>query len=252
MENNEVYSQNKKVFGGTYFLLIAVFFTIFVAIDGLIGFVNFAVQMSRENIVVSTLTWLLLLIVRFAPNILIVVGLWLLHFKAVTRGTISKPGKYLIKVSLIINLVFMLFTLVYGSYVLISSYYSYNSTTIYGLNSYSSLIVSLVYLYFWIIFKFVVTLLMLIMISSIKYNLKTVALRKTASIFAIVFGGLILVNFFSVIKFTNEILSCFEYGFNSFANTFIYMYSNFFTVGCVGGLMLSIGIFCLIKFKKID
>lgn len=252
MENNEIYLQNKKIFGGTYFLLLVIFFTIFTAIDGLSGFITFSIQTSRENIVVTTLTWLLLVIVRFVPNVLITIGLWLMHFKSISKGLISQSGKWLIKIGLIINLVFMIFTLVYGSYVLINSYYSYNSTTIYGLDSYSSLIVSLVYLYFWVIFKFVTQLFMLIMVSSIKYNTKTIALRKTTSILAIVFGSLIIVNFVSVIKFTNAIVKCFEYGFTSFTRTFEYIYTNVFTVGCAGVLMILIGIFCLVNFKKKD
>lgn len=184
-----------STYGSGFMRTICIVFTIFLALDFFLGFMSFVTTSGDISAVVSSLYWMVIMVLRFLPNICACISLWIIFSKSHNAREIPSFGFKLMMIVVIFQAAVSFITLIIGTlYIII------NSNIIIPMEGldYSFTIILILSIFIIVqlckILLYVFITISLVGISKDKDGIRPIKLGYISSILCLVFGGFILLN----------------------------------------------------------
>lgn len=235
----------KKTIGGTLFLITTILITGFTCIFTFYEMVRCIDYAYNCNIFASSIIWVLFILLRVVPNILLCVSLWLIHLKAANENCFSKLGCIFLRVTLLIKMCVCIIVMISG--ILIVCLNEFDKPIYYQGYNYSVLaaqVLSISFIVICLSVLFVLYLFTYLTVSSLTNYNRPIKFMKTTPILAIVFGALVIINLLFISKlidfyfqvFSNTLLS------NELLRIVSTFFNNYFSIFVHGAIALLYGI----------
>ncbi len=237
-----------KTFGSGYMRTVCILYTIFVAIDLFAGFVSSI--SCGSDIMLQSLNWMGLMLIRFVPNIICCVFLWMLFSIAHNKHEVSVSVFKTLKWIMVIFSIITLIHFVVGTIAFILTEYVkvFNVMGYYG-----TVILAIVILFIFSVVKILLYIFMIIGLDSLikdKDGGSSIKMGKFIGILLIVLGGFYALNMVTLVNISKEIIIAFYFKEHSFIQFWLFIYQNPLNILLVGIVMVFIGIVVLLFNRR--
>lgn len=233
-----------KTFGSAYMRVVAILYTVYIAIDLFAGFIN--ATSCTSDIILQSSSWLGLMITRFVPNIITCVCLWLVFSTAHNKHEVNSFALKVLMWLMIVLGVAVLIHLVGGTLAIIfrEDVYSFE-----GLNYFETVTLTLV---IFITLNVIKILLYVIMTISLRSLIKDkvceapMKLGKLCGVLLIIFGGIYALSMVSLYNIFDAIIETFHLNSHAILQYLIFIYENPLNYLLIGITMVFLGVVILL------
>lgn len=243
----------KKTIGGTIFLITTILISGFTGIFTFYEMVNCIDYASNCDLFTSSIIWVLFILLRAVPNILLCVSLWLIHLKATNDNCFSKLGCTFLRVVLIIKMCICIVVMILG--IIIVCINDFNNPIYFQGFNYSvatARVLSISFIVICLSSLFVLYLFTYLTVSSLTNYNKPIKFMKTTPILAIVFGSLAIINLLFISRIIEFYFQVFSNTILSFVDIFFKNYFSIFVYSVVALLYGIVGIQYIYLMKKLQ
>lgn len=196
-QNNEIIKpiQNiKNYFGGVLTLIANIIMSFLLLIITISEIAFYSVNMFDSNVFIKILIWIVVLIIRIIPNVLIVVSIWMNYAKASTHNSFSVNGYKLMQIALIIKMCSAIIMMIL---CMVIPFVFNVSTSIYHMgikyNSFETVIMITIFMILMYIARFVLYLFSYLTVSSFHNKKMNIRFKRVTPILCIIFGILLTI-----------------------------------------------------------
>ena len=182
-------------YGNNFMRTIAILFTIYMILDFFLSFMSFATYQYDVYVIVSSLYWMFIMVIRFIPNLVTCIALWIIFTKGHNAREVSVLGFKMIQIIMIFQAVFSFITLIVGSIIIVSS--SNQIIPMDGLTKLGTFVLILSMFIFVQLVKIIIHVILTISVASIlddKKGLNRFKFGYLSSVLCIVIGLLLILN----------------------------------------------------------
>lgn len=205
---NKIHLHRRERIGQTYgsglMRTIVIIFTIFLSLDFFLSFMSFITSQYSVSVIVSSLYWMVIMVIRFLPNVVTCIALWIIFSKAHNHRKISVAGFRLMQIILIFQGVVSLISMIIGVIYIVCEP---SVIAMEGLSESGTYILMIALLVIVQLVKILLYTFLSISVSGVfkdKKGLNKLPLGFGSSIVALVVGGLLLINMIPLYNILSE------------------------------------------------